>query len=72
MEISFYVYVCDLCLSVNILYEFEFEDNIVYFGRFKYILNLFHLNSVACLKVVDTINASLVLVGLSHMTQKIH
>jgi hypothetical protein len=70
MDISFYVYVC-LCLSVNILYQFEFENNTIYFGRFKCILNLWVLNGVGWLKVADTIDASLISVGLSHMTPPI-
>jgi hypothetical protein len=70
MDISLYVYDC-LCLSVNILYEFEFENSIVCFGRCKCILNLWLLNGVGWLKVANTVDASLISVGLSHMTPKI-
>jgi hypothetical protein len=57
--------------SVNILYEFEFENNHVCFVRFKCILNLWLLNGVNWFKVANIIDASMVLTGLSHMTPKI-
>jgi hypothetical protein len=47
---------------------YEFENNPVCFGRFKCIMNLWLLNGVGWLKLVDTIDVSLVSAGLSHMT----
>jgi hypothetical protein len=41
---------------LRILYEFEFENSLVCFGRFKCILNLWLLNGVDWLKVADTLN----------------